>query len=111
MGEAHPLCGTLMMRVIKQFVVFLVRSLLALDRRHALKMDRSPLLPQVPTVREAGLPEAETEVWIGLFAPARTPDAVIGRIYDGPRAQVAGRPRGFWEGRQRRGDRRVACRL
>jgi tripartite-type tricarboxylate transporter receptor subunit TctC len=45
--------------------------------------DRSPLLPEVPTVREAGLPEAETEVWIGLFAPARTPDAVIGTLYDG----------------------------
>ena len=44
---------------------------------------RSPLLPEVPTVREAGLPEAETEVWIGLFAPARTPDTVIGTLYDG----------------------------
>ena len=44
---------------------------------------RSPLLPEVPTVREAGLPETETEVWIGLFAPARTPDAVIGTLYDG----------------------------
>ena len=45
--------------------------------------DRSPLLPEVPTVREASLPEAETEVWIGLFAPARTPEAVIGTLYDG----------------------------
>jgi tripartite-type tricarboxylate transporter receptor subunit TctC len=45
--------------------------------------DRSPLLPEVSTVREAGLPEAETEVWIGLFAPARTSDAVIGTLYDG----------------------------
>jgi tripartite-type tricarboxylate transporter receptor subunit TctC len=45
--------------------------------------DRSPLLPEVPTVREVGLPKAETQVWIGLFAPARTPDAVIGTLYDG----------------------------
>jgi len=44
---------------------------------------RSPLLPEVPTVREAGLPETETEVWIGLFAPARTPYTVIGTLYDG----------------------------
>jgi tripartite-type tricarboxylate transporter receptor subunit TctC len=44
--------------------------------------DRSPLLPEVSTVREAGLPEAETEVWIGLFAPARTPEAVIGTLYE-----------------------------
>jgi tripartite-type tricarboxylate transporter receptor subunit TctC len=45
--------------------------------------DRSPLLPEAPTVRETGLREAETEAWIGLFAPARTPEAVIGTLYDG----------------------------
>jgi tripartite-type tricarboxylate transporter receptor subunit TctC len=53
------------------------------DRRVGLSitsLDRSRLLPEVPTVREAGLPEAETEVWIGLFAPARTPDAVIATL-------------------------------
>jgi tripartite-type tricarboxylate transporter receptor subunit TctC len=42
--------------------------------------DRPPLLSEVPTVREAGLPEAETEIWIGLFAQARTPESVIGTL-------------------------------
>jgi hypothetical protein len=37
-SEAHPLCGTLVGRVIKQFAVILVRGLLVLDRCHALKM-------------------------------------------------------------------------
>jgi len=43
---------------------------------------RSPLLPQVLTVGEAGLPEAEIEVWIGLFAPATTPAPVITALHD-----------------------------
>ena len=42
--------------------------------------DRPPLLSEVPTVREAGLLEAETEIWIGLFAQARTPESVIGTL-------------------------------
>jgi tripartite-type tricarboxylate transporter receptor subunit TctC len=42
---------------------------------------RSPLLPEAPTVAEAGLPGYEAEGWYGLFAPAATPDAVLGRLY------------------------------
>lgn len=38
---------------------------------------RSPSLPDVPTAREAGLPEFEVNYWIGLLAPAGTPDEVI----------------------------------
>ena len=34
-------------------------------------------LPTVPTMRELGLPRAEMQIWIGLFAPANTPPAVI----------------------------------
>ena len=30
-------------------------------------------LPEVPTMREAGLPEYEVVAWFGLFAPAGTP--------------------------------------
>jgi tripartite-type tricarboxylate transporter receptor subunit TctC len=33
---------------------------------------RLPLLPQVPTIAEAGYPGAESTSWIGLFFPART---------------------------------------
>jgi tripartite-type tricarboxylate transporter receptor subunit TctC len=42
--------------------------------------ERSPLLPQVPTAREAGLAGYEVESWIGLFAPAKTPRSAIERL-------------------------------
>jgi tripartite-type tricarboxylate transporter receptor subunit TctC len=41
---------------------------------------RSPLLPDVPTVAEAGVPGYEVNVWFGLQAPAGTPPAVIARL-------------------------------
>ena len=41
---------------------------------------RSPLLPDVPTMAEAGLPDVRTEVWYGLLAPARTPAPVLERF-------------------------------
>ncbi len=42
---------------------------------------RSALLPAVPTISESGLPGYESEGWHGLMAPARTPKAVIDRLY------------------------------
>jgi tripartite-type tricarboxylate transporter receptor subunit TctC len=41
---------------------------------------RSPMLPDVPTVAEAGLPGYEYLDWWGVFAPAATPRAVIDKI-------------------------------
>ena len=41
---------------------------------------RSPQLPNVPTIGEAGLPGFEVNVWYGLFAPRATAPAVIDRI-------------------------------
>ncbi|WP_198384021.1 tripartite tricarboxylate transporter substrate binding protein [Roseomonas sp. KE2513] len=41
---------------------------------------RSPQLPDVPTVAEAGVPNYESSNWYGLVAPARTPPAVIARL-------------------------------
>lgn len=41
---------------------------------------RSSLLPNVPTFREAGFPELEIYTWAGISAPAGTPDAVVERI-------------------------------
>ena len=43
---------------------------------------RTPLLPDVPTLGEAGVRDAEVELWNGLFAPAGTPPAVIRRLQD-----------------------------
>jgi tripartite-type tricarboxylate transporter receptor subunit TctC len=38
---------------------------------------RMPLLPDVPTVAESGFPEFENRSWIGFFAPAKLPDAIV----------------------------------
>jgi len=42
---------------------------------------RSSLLPDVPTLAEAGLPEYEAGSWYGILAPAGTPPAVIQRLH------------------------------
>jgi tripartite-type tricarboxylate transporter receptor subunit TctC len=39
-----------------------------------------PRLPDVPTVRELGLPNLELEGWNGVFAPAKTPKDVLDRL-------------------------------
>jgi tripartite-type tricarboxylate transporter receptor subunit TctC len=41
---------------------------------------RSPSMPDIPTVIEAGLPGYETSAWYGLYAPAGTPKDVVTKI-------------------------------
>lgn len=41
---------------------------------------RIAALPSVPTVKEAGLPGFEVTLWMGMFLPAGTPDAIVGRF-------------------------------
>jgi tripartite-type tricarboxylate transporter receptor subunit TctC len=41
---------------------------------------RSDLLPDVPTMAEAGVPDFNTPLWFGLMAPAGTPRSVIDKI-------------------------------
>lgn len=43
---------------------------------------RAPLLPDVPTIAEAGVPGYETYIWHGVFAPAGTPAPVVERLAD-----------------------------
>jgi tripartite-type tricarboxylate transporter receptor subunit TctC len=43
--------------------------------------ERTPLVPDAPTVAESGVPGYDIAVWAGLFAPAGTPQAVISRLY------------------------------
>jgi tripartite-type tricarboxylate transporter receptor subunit TctC len=40
----------------------------------------SPLLPNVPTIEEAGLPNYTVYSWFGMFAPAKTPQGIIDRL-------------------------------
>ncbi len=42
---------------------------------------RMTLLPNVPTMAEAGLPDFEVSSWNGLFAPAKTPPEIIARLH------------------------------
>jgi tripartite-type tricarboxylate transporter receptor subunit TctC len=42
---------------------------------------RSSVIPEVPTMAEAGVPELELTGWLGLFAPAGTPRPVIERLH------------------------------
>jgi tripartite-type tricarboxylate transporter receptor subunit TctC len=44
--------------------------------------ERSPLAPDFPGMREAGLPEYNLEFWYGMFVPAATPSAIVKKIYD-----------------------------
>ncbi|MFI4927118.1 MAG: Bug family tripartite tricarboxylate transporter substrate binding protein [Burkholderiales bacterium] len=39
--------------------------------------ERSPALPDVPTISESGVPGYSSSAWYGLFAPARTPGPVL----------------------------------
>jgi tripartite-type tricarboxylate transporter receptor subunit TctC len=43
---------------------------------------RSDQLPQVPTMKEAGIPGVEVVVWYGIFAPAATPHDVVVKLGD-----------------------------
>jgi len=42
---------------------------------------RNRLLPDVPTIAEAGLPGYEFNSWFGVFAPGRTPEALVARLH------------------------------
>ncbi len=45
--------------------------------------ERSPFLPDVPTMAEAGVPGFEVTNWIGVMAPAQTPGEIIKKLNSG----------------------------
>ena len=49
--------------------------------RAVMSPKRTPELPDVPTLAEAGLPGVEMTTWYGLFVTAGTPKAVVDRLY------------------------------
>ena len=42
--------------------------------------ERSPFFPEIPTMAESGGPEFDVAFWLGMFAPAGTPRAVVDRL-------------------------------
>lgn len=53
--------------------------------------ERSPLLPNVPTASEQGLPHYTVESWFGIVVPAGTPKDVVKRL-NGELAKIASQP-------------------
>lgn len=51
--------------------------------------DRNPALPQVPTIAEQGVPGYETEIWIGLYGPAKLPADLVEKLNQIARASMA----------------------
>ncbi len=52
---------------------------------------RSSVLPDVPTVHEAGVPNYEATIWLGLMAPKGTPKAIVDRLNEAV-SRIAGQP-------------------
>jgi tripartite-type tricarboxylate transporter receptor subunit TctC len=42
---------------------------------------RSQILPEVPTMTEAGYPDIEGDSWVGILVPAGTPKEIVGVLY------------------------------
>jgi tripartite-type tricarboxylate transporter receptor subunit TctC len=43
-------------------------------------LTRSKVLPEVPTIAEAGVPGYEATIWIGIMAPAATPKSIVDKL-------------------------------
>jgi len=45
-------------------------------------LERSPSLPELPTIAESGFPGFEATSWFALVAPAGTPQAIVDKVHD-----------------------------
>ena len=76
--------------------------------------ERSPELPDVPSMAEAGYPEIDTHLWSGFFVPAGTPAPIVAKLTKelGTRARRSGRAGRLAEngGDAGRADRRAPSR-
>jgi tripartite-type tricarboxylate transporter receptor subunit TctC len=50
---------------------------------------RAAVLPDVPTTAEAGLKDASYAFWNGIFVPAKTPPAIVARLYQETQTALA----------------------
>jgi tripartite-type tricarboxylate transporter receptor subunit TctC len=90
-----PAAVTALMRGDVQLAVLPAGAVVPLGRAGKLKMlavtspERSPLLPDLPTLREAGIVGVEADAWVGLIAPAGTPAPLLAKIHDETAAALA----------------------
>ena len=66
---------------------------------------RLPLMPDVPTMAEAGIPDYEQTFWLAVFAPAGTPAPIVTRAQPRDRGRAADRRGQECVHRARRRDR------
>jgi tripartite-type tricarboxylate transporter receptor subunit TctC len=82
-----PAAVTALLRGDVQVAVLPAASVVPHGREGKLAMlavtsaERSPLLPDLPTLREAGISGVEADAWVGLIAPAGTPQATLAAIH------------------------------
>jgi tripartite-type tricarboxylate transporter receptor subunit TctC len=82
-----PAAVTALLRGDVQLAALPAASVVPQGREGKLKLlavtspQRSPVLPDLPTLREAGIAGVEADAWVGLIAPAATPAAVLAKIY------------------------------
>jgi tripartite-type tricarboxylate transporter receptor subunit TctC len=83
-GTPEALTDTMSGRI--QFFVSPVLPAMALVRGGRLlalgvtSSQRLPMIPDVPTIAEAAIPGFEYDGWYGVFAPARTPRAIVNKV-------------------------------
>jgi tripartite-type tricarboxylate transporter receptor subunit TctC len=51
--------------------------------------ERAPIMPNVPTVMESGVPDFQVVFWMGAFVPAGTPQPVVDRLYGALKGSLA----------------------
>ena len=73
-GGAVPVGSTSMPPVVPHAKSGKVRPIAVMS------LQRSPVLPEVPTVAESGYPGFEASTWFAVFAPAATPQPVLQRL-------------------------------
>lgn len=90
-----PKTVTALLRGDVQMAVLPAGSVVPLGREGKLKLlavtspKRSALLPDLPTLREAGIVGVEADAWVGLIAPAGTPPEVQSKIHKEAAAALA----------------------
>jgi tripartite-type tricarboxylate transporter receptor subunit TctC len=82
-----PAAATALLRGDVQMAVLPAASVASLAADKKLRLlavtspQRSPLLPDLPTLREAGIAGVEADAWVGLIAPAGTGEAILARLH------------------------------